>query len=288
MLILIASISISYISFYALFFVLVVFMQNEFYSLARKAKTYPQRVLGIIIGVLLFTISYFNAIGIVDASAFTFIIPLIFLTFILELFANNSFPFSNIAYTLLGVIYIALPMSLANYLVLDLGVNVNEINILPQESTSVIESVTSIIDLNDFARRVDFTPNVLLGLFFLIWSNDTGAYLVGVSFGKHKLFPRISPKKSWEGSIGGAITAIGVAYLISIYFTEISLISWIAIALVSVVSGSLGDLVESMFKRSINIKDSGRILPGHGGLLDRFDAAILALPFVYTYIKLFI
>ncbi len=260
-------------------------MQNEFYSLARKAKTYPQRILGLVIGVSLFTVSYFNAIGTVDSTVFTFIIPLIFVAFIFELFANHSYPFSNIAYTFLGVIYIALPLSLANYIILDLGIDASNINILPEQSVGAIENV---VNINTYASKVNFTPNVLLGLFFLIWANDTGAYLVGVSFGKHKLFKRISPKKSWEGSIGGAIVAIGVAYLISIYFTEISLLSWILIAIIAVVSGSLGDLVESMFKRSINIKDSGRILPGHGGLLDRFDAVILALPFVYTYIKLFI
>jgi len=112
---------------------------------------------------------------------------------------------------------------------------------------------------------------------------DTSAYIFGISFGKHRLFERISPKKSWEGFIGGTICSLGFAYLLSIFFMNISLVDWIAITLIIIVFGTFGDLVESLFKRSINCKDSGKILPGHGGILDRFDAVLISAPIVFTY-----
>ncbi len=116
-------------------------------------------------------------------------------------------------------------------------------------------------------------------------ANDTGAYLVGRKFGKHKLFERISPKKTWEGSFGGAILGLGVGYLNAQLFPDLSLFNWMIVALLVVVFGSLGDLVESMFKRSLGIKDSGKLLPGHGGILDRFDGIFIAAPVVYTYLR---
>lgn len=123
-------------------------------------------------------------------------------------------------------------------------------------------------------------PGVIAG----IWINDIFAYLVGVKFGKHRLFERISPKKSWEGSIGGLIFTLVTAALVSIYTEKINLTDALALALIIVVSGSLGDLVESMLKRQANVKDSGKLIPGHGGILDRFDAAFMAIPFVFIYL----
>ncbi|MBL7893429.1 MAG: phosphatidate cytidylyltransferase, partial [Bacteroidia bacterium] len=101
---------------------------------------------------------------------------------------------------------------------------------------------------------------------------------------KHKLFERISPKKTWEGTIGGGILAFVVAYIVSIYFTEYRMIDWMIIALIIIAFGNLGDLVESLFKRTIDVKDSGTILPGHGGILDRFDSLIMSIPFIFIYI----
>jgi phosphatidate cytidylyltransferase len=125
-----------------------------------------------------------------------------------------------------------------------------------------------------------------MGFFFILWANDSFAYLTGVSIGKHRLFERISPKKSWEGSIGGFVSGLLTAWVISIFFKEFDLINWIVIAAIIMIFGTFGDLVESLFKRSLKVKDSGNILPGHGGLLDRFDAVFLAAPAVFVYLIL--
>ena len=134
----------------------------------------------------------------------------------------------------------------------------------------------------------NYTPKLLIALFSLIWIYDSGAYLVGVSIGKHRLFERISPKKSWEGAIGGTLTAILAAYFISVFVPEIDLIHWIAISMLTVISSTFGDLTESMFKRFFAIKDSGNLFPGHGGVLDRFDSLFFAVPVVVMYLKLFV
>ena len=123
-----------------------------------------------------------------------------------------------------------------------------------------------------------------LSMYVFIWINDTGAYLSGVTLGKHKLFPRISPKKSWEGSIGGALATTASAFAIAHLFPFMSVAQWIGMALVVVVFGTFGDLTESMMKRHLDIKDSGRILPGHGGILDRLDSMLLAIPAVVIYL----
>jgi phosphatidate cytidylyltransferase len=131
-----------------------------------------------------------------------------------------------------------------------------------------------------------FSPGIIIGFFLLIWANDTGAYLAGVTMGRHKLFERISPKKTWEGFIGGMIIAAAVAWLLSGWLGIVSSGQWVFIALIITISGTYGDLVESMLKRSTGVKDSGTILPGHGGFLDRFDSAMVAFPLVYLFIAL--
>jgi len=124
-----------------------------------------------------------------------------------------------------------------------------------------------------------------LGILFLIWSSDSGAYVVGSLIGRTRLFERISPKKSWEGTIGGGLFSLLVAYILSRYFLEIRTDQWLTLAVIVIVAGILGDLIESMLKRSLQIKDSGSILPGHGGILDRFDALIFAVPFAWVYLQ---
>ena len=185
----------------------------------------------------------------------------------MEVFRKHKNPFFNISYTLAGVIYIALPFTMLNYLVVD-------IQELP---------------------AYNFNPWVLAGIIMTLWANDSWAYIWGSLFGKHKLFPSISPGKTWEGFIGGLISAWLWAYLMfwlidTIDYFEnknIEWIDWIVISTILSVIGTLGDLVESKLKRSLNIKDSGNFLPGHGGILDRFDALIMSIPFVlvYLYIK---
>ncbi|MEA3446707.1 MAG: phosphatidate cytidylyltransferase, partial [Bacteroidota bacterium] len=183
------------------------------------------------------------------------LLPLSLLIFVIELYRKHSHPFSNIAITLLGPAYIFLPFALFSGLVF-------------------------------FNENTNYNPDILLGLFILIWIYDSGAYIFGVSFGKHRLFERISPKKSWEGLIGGVVSALLVAWLISGWLVTITLTDWFAITIIVIVAGTYGDLAESMLKRSLGVKDSGNIMPGHGGILDRFDAVLLASPLVFTYLEL--
>ena len=136
-------------------------------------------------------------------------------------------------------------------------------------------------------ENIIFSPGIIIGFFLLIWANDTGAYLTGVSFGRHRLMERISPKKTWEGFFGGAVLAGLVAWLLSGWLGVVDKTHWIIIAAIISVAGTYGDLIESMLKRSIGVKDSGTIMPGHGGFLDRFDSAIISFPLVYLFITLF-
>jgi phosphatidate cytidylyltransferase len=135
--------------------------------------------------------------------------------------------------------------------------------------------------------NIIFSPGIIIGFFILIWANDTGAYLTGMSLGKHKLMERISPKKTWEGFIGGIIIAALVAWFLSDWLGVVNRFSWVIISMIISVAGTYGDLVESMLKRSTGVKDSGTIMPGHGGFLDRFDSAVVSFPLVYLFISLF-
>ncbi len=188
------------------------------------------------------------------------LIPYLFLIMyilISELYYKKENPVNNIAYSLMTQMYIALPFALLNVLAFQTS-----------EETSM--SV--------------YNPILPLSIFIFTWVNDSGAYCTGVLFGKHRLFERISPKKSWEGSFGGGIFSIIAAIIIAQYFPILSLAKWIGLALTVVVFGTWGDLVESLIKRRIGIKDSGNILPGHGGLLDRFDSTLMAVPAAVLYL----
>jgi len=230
----------------------------EFYRLSLKARVRPQMFLGVALGLLLFICTYLHASGSVDLPImFYAFIPLSMGVFVVELYRNHSRPFTNIAYTLLGIIYIAGPLALMNYIAFTPSIG-----------------------------GADYDYQLVMGFFFLLWANDTGAYLVGMSIGKHRLFPRISPKKSWEGFFGGIATCMGIGALLSLLFNNLPIHVWIAIALFISISGVFGDLIESMYKRSLQVKDSGNIMPGHGGFLDRFDAVFFASPIVFVYLQL--
>ncbi len=247
--VLIGGILFNYYTFLLLFSVITLLGLWEFYTLAEKTHHHPQKFIGLLLSALLiasiqlfFNTSYkhWSTVPVV------LFIAIIFSLFIFELYRKRGNPFGNIAYTILGVLYIALPIALLS----------------------------------------TFSPLKVLGILFILWTSDTGAYFSGMAFGKHKLFERISPKKTWEGAIGGGILGLGMAYLLSTYNKELNLTDWMGTALIILVAGNLGDLTESLFKRSIDIKDSGTILPGHGGILDRFDSLILATPFIFTYLQL--
>ncbi|MFN3316991.1 MAG: phosphatidate cytidylyltransferase, partial [Raineya sp.] len=196
------------------------------------------------------------------------ILAVIFLFFILKLYdKNDSQPFLNLALTILGIMYVAIPFCLlleASYL------------------NSIVER-----DKGGLIFGLVYNYQIPLGILFCLWASDSGAYFVGRKLGKTKLFERISPKKSWEGLAGGMFFSQMVAWGLSVYFTSIEGWKWFVISAIIVVVGTYGDLVESMFKRSLNIKDSGSVIPGHGGFLDRFDGLLVAMPFVALFLKLF-
>jgi len=253
----IGSLIIGKITFLVVFGGILALSMFEFYQLSLKARIKPQIFLGILIGLMLFIGTYLYASGVLEGLYFTGFIPIIMSIFIIELYRNHRRPFHNIAYTYLGILYIAIPISLFNFIVFG------------SSSTNYM-----------------FSYEILLSYFLLIWANDTGAYLFGVSIGKHRIFPRISPKKSWEGFFGGLIFTTIVALAISRYFHNITFAHWLMIGLISAIIGVFGDLVESMFKRSLEVKDSGKFLPGHGGVLDRFDSVFISAPIVYAYLKI--
>lgn len=240
-------------SFFCLFIALMVASLVEFYKLIVKVKSRPQILLGILIGVAFFSWNYAYALGLIEEFTVYVFVALIAAIFIVELFREHEKPIHNVAFTLMGLVYNAVPFSLLNYIV-----------ITPK----------------------GYSPIFLLAMLFLVWGNDTGAYLFGVSIGKHKMFPRISPKKSWEGFVGGVIFTAIVAFLLAKFNPQIPLHKWMILGAVSCIFAVLGDFVESMFKRAVGVKDSGKFMPGHGGVLDRFDALILVIPFIFVCLKL--
>ena len=253
-------------SFRVLMLIIMVGCMTEFYRLCTAGGIAPQKTTGMICGVALFCVNFLMFGQLVDAgdmSARTAgtILPLLFYfvvmlptVFICELWHKSEKPLVNIAATLAGVIYVALPMSLLLYIPLM---------------------------LNGGA----WNPYAFLGFMFIVWGNDVCAYLVGCTIGRHKMAERISPKKSWEGFAGGIIGAVLIGGGIGWLLYDRAL-AWAGLALVVALTGVAGDLVESMFKRSVGVKDSGNIMPGHGGWLDRFDALLVSTPFAFVYLLL--
>ena len=194
------------------------------------------------------------------AKSVVFIPYLVTIIYLLvaELYLKQKDPIQDWAYTMLAQMYIALPFSL--------------LNVLAFNATN--------------QGVVAFNTLLPLSVFVFLWVNDSGAYCCGSLLGRHKLFPRISPGKSWEGSIGGAIFVLVAAWAISSFLDGqmLTLPEWLGLGLTVVVFGTWGDLVESLFKRTLGIKDSGNILPGHGGMLDRFDSSLLAIPAAVVYL----
>lgn len=237
-----------------LFFIIMVAALWEFYTVVKKNNTSPQVVLGILTAASIFFSFYlFHE----NTKLFNFFLNcsllLTLAIFCVELFRKKEPNFNNIALTLVGLIYIALPISLTNVL------NLNTIN--------------------------EYDYFLLLSVFILIWLSDTGGYIIGSRFGKRKLLENISPKKSWEGAYGSVLFSIIGAIILSLTFKQLNTIEWLVLAIIVCIASLIGDLVESYLKRSLSIKDSGRILPGHGGILDRIDSALFVIPTVYIYLN---
>ncbi len=215
-------------------------------NLERFGIMYP-----ISISIFMFGISsYLN----IDPIFFKLLIYLlVFLVFILELKKQKPNPYKNLGNLYLAIIYISLPLTIAT-------------------------------QIPNFGG--EYHPEIIFSVFILIWANDSFAYIIGKRFGKRKLIERISPKKTIEGFIGGLVLTYAVGFVLAYFFNVFSLLEWFVITNIVGVFGVLGDLVESMFKRKVTIKDSGKFMPGHGGVLDRFDSFLFTSPFIYIFTQL--
>ena len=256
LIIVIGSILLDPLAFLLVFSVFNFIGLKEFYRLSNSANNLTSKATPeyYVFGMLIYFIIGLSGIGYIDVRFNAIIFVILFIQIAIELYRNVP-QWKNITTLITGYIYIAIPFGLMNSLF-----------------------YTGAIDKSQ--------SGLLIGMFVLIWTSDVFAYLTGSMFGKHKLMERISPKKTWEGSIGGLIFALIAAYILSLFVTQLSLFEWIALSIVVVISGTLGDLVESLLKRNADVKDSGTIFPGHGGVLDRFDAVIFATPMVFVFINL--
>ncbi len=243
-------------TFWILFLTISILTQREFYKLLKLDENHPLSFYGVFCGIVLNLLTFFVEKNFLPFKYYYVIVPLLTTTFFIKLYRKkDTKPFANLGYTFLGIIYVAVPFALINEMVL---------------------------------TEIGYAPQLILGCLFILWGNDTGAYFAGRFLGKRKLFERVSPKKTWEGFFGGAITSLIIAFILTKYFNSLLSWQWYGVAVIIFVTGTLGDLVESLFKRSIAIKDSGNMIPGHGGFMDRFDGLLLSMPFIVTFLKIFV
>ena len=245
-------------TFSALFVVISALTIREFGHLINQVEGVSiNKNITMLAGVYLYMAVMAFCTNLSGSKIFLPYLLLIMYLMISELYLKKENPVMNWAYSMLSQLYIALPFAMLN----------------------VLSFHTSPMDTS-----VSYNPILPLSVFVFIWLSDTGAYCVGSLIGRHRLFERISPKKSWEGSIGGGIVAIGSSFIFAHYFPIMNMAEWAGLALIVVVFGTWGDLTESLLKRQLHIKDSGAILPGHGGMLDRFDSALRAIPAAVVYL----
>lgn len=250
----IGSILVGHVLFAILFLIITLAALTEFYKLIKsEGKVDVQLFPGVILGGIVFVIASLTALQVISLKYLALCLSIPVIIFIIELYRKRANPFMNISVTIAGILYIALPFSLLNFL------------------------------LNPGFVPGEYHPGILVGFFAILWTYDTFAYLTGMLFGRHLLFERISPKKSWEGVIGGMFFGVVAAWVVAKFNSEYDFVILTGEAFIIMILGTFGDLVESLLKRSLNIKDSGKLLPGHGGLLDRFDAVLLTAPAVFVY-----
>ena len=242
-------------TYFLIFAVILGFTQMEFYKLSGLDGMLPLKSFGTILGLLIFALTFMVEKERLPNEYLYLIFPLVSLTLFIKLYKKtDKKPFTGVAFTYLGLFYVAAPFSLLNL------------------------AVFSVDAVHHY--------EILVGCLLILWASDTGAYFAGTRFGKTKLFERVSPKKSWEGFLGGAFSALIVAFVLSQYFVVLEDWKWLVIAGIIIIAGTYGDLIESLFKRSIEIKDSGSVLPGHGGFMDRFDGLLLSAPFITAFLKI--
>lgn len=259
--VLISAICIHPIFFLILFCIITGLTLWEFGGLVKHYENANlQRTVNVLGGVYLFIATFVYANGLTDGKIFLPYLLFIMLTMIAELYYKAPNPINNWAFTLFAQVYCAGSFSMLNFIGAEPGT----------------------------PGVMSYTPIFIMAIFIFVWLDDTGAYLVGSLIGKHKLFERISPKKSWEGFFGGLILALASSQAFAWFAPEINRMNWLGLAATVVLFGTWGDLIESLLKRTLGVKDSGNVLPGHGGMLDRFDSVMLAVPASYIYIELFI
>jgi len=248
------------ISFSLLFALITALTIHEFGTIVSKQPDVEiNKPICMLAGVFLFF--GFAYLGVMPGQT-EILIPYLFLLIYLlvsELYLKKKNPLNNWAYAMMSQIYVALSFAM--------------LNVLAYHSVG-----------GTSPYQIQYNPILPLSIFIFTWINDTGAYCTGMLFGKHRLFERISPKKSWEGSIGGGVFSIIAGVIMAHFFPFMSIGVWIGLALTVVVFGTWGDLTESLLKRTLGIKDSGNILPGHGGMLDRFDSTLMAVPAAVVYL----
>ena len=244
---------------FAILFLLFTFLgQWEFYKMVHSKRMSPQFIIGLISGVVLYVTLALKALLIIPDHYLLINLLMLLAIFIVELFSGSIKTVENVSFNVLGLVYIVIPFALLNF-----------------------------FSAPGFLTDA-YNPSVLIGYFIILWSYDIFAYLGGKTFGKHKLYARISPFKTWEGTITGGIIALVAAFLVSKYICQIGFHHWGIIALIVILFGTFGDLFESMLKRNFNVKDAGTIFPGHGGILDRFDGLFFSAPAVFVYLLLII
>lgn len=235
-------------------FFAAVGLYEVYAMLKHQQSNAPRWFKGMSVGVIIYMLVFLVQTDTISVRWFWILPFLIAIIFVAELIKLDHLTLSNLAITIFGWIYVVLPLSL--------------VNVLP-----TVEGI------------YDAMP--LIGFFLVLWANDTGAYLIGKYFGRTKLYPEVSPNKTWEGLAGGLSVAFAVAVLLSKTTHALNLRDWIVMAVCVATFGNLGDLFESHLKRNFGVKDSGHLMPGHGGVLDRFDGLFLALPVFLAYYKIY-
>ena len=253
------------LSFYFTGLIILTGMIYEYYSIIKTSGIKPQMFLGILTAITAYTMASLVAAGIFPGEYLLVLVPLMLLIPVTELYRKQDRPFDSLAHTFFPLIYIGVPFALMPF------------SAYGQEGVEPLLRST----------RLSFSPGIVIAFFLMLYANDTGAYLTGMSFGRNRLMERISPKKSWEGFIGGMIIAAIAAWFLGGWLGILPRPLWLVLAVIVSISGTYGDLIESMLKRSMGVKDSGTIMPGHGVFLDRFDSAIVAFPLMFLFILLF-
>ncbi len=255
----IGSVILSQWAFASLFFLVTIGGMFEFLRISKALGGNVNKTALLISAAFTYALIVSVTFGYLNPDALIYGLAIFPLIASFELFRNSKSPLANVSHTIAAILWIVMPLALLN----------------------------GFFNPNPNLEAAWSQSGALLGFFLILWIYDSGAYIAGSMLGKHKMMERISPKKSWEGFAGGAAFSFLTAFLISASFTEFSLSQWMIIALMIIIFGTLGDFIESMLKRSAGIKDSGKILPGHGGILDRFDAVLIAAPLVFLLIRLF-